>query len=328
MRRLPLCTIVAATLLVHAPLARAGQVFVEVGQSSNTFSPPNSAVFDHGDIIVWHWAGTMKHTVTSGVSGSAAGDGTFTSMNLGLGQNPGTMFSWKFGPGGPYSYYCTPHFGFNMKGTVSFQGAGASVADLRLTEVRYDGSNFVEITNLGDANADLNGFRLVINGVNVITLSAAAMVPLARQVIINPAGLTTSGSVALYAPHNIPSNAIPTAALTDTLMVDYVEWGTRGAQPLETMANLAANPKLWTAGTFVPQVVGVVGVGQSSVVPGDGVNDWNQCALPYWWRCPQNSIECPGATWGTKVPAVHSFGFAARLAMVSSGWPPLVPHST
>jgi len=298
MRRLPLCTIVAATLLVHAPLARAGQVFVEVGQSGNTFSPPNSAVFDHGDIIVWHWAGTMKHTVTSGVSGSAAGDGTFTSMNLGLGQNPGTMFSWKFGPGGPYSYYCTPHFGFNMKGTVSFQGAGASVADLRLTEVRYDGSNFVEITNLGDANADLNGFRLVINGVNVITLSAAAMVPLARQVIINPAGLTTSGSVALYAPHNIPSNAIPTAALTDTLMVDYVEWGTSGGQPLETMANLAANPKLWTAGTFVPQVA----PGHSMEFCGQrhqyGSAHWFQSLTP----SPGTTDDCPTpttpTTWG------------------------------
>jgi plastocyanin len=249
-----LCTIVAAVLLVHAPLARAGQVFVEVGLSGNTFSPPNTAVLDHGDIVVWHWTGT-NHTVTSGVSGTAAGDGTFTSMNLGVGQTPGTMFSWKFGPNGPYSYYCKPHFPFNMKGTVSFQGAGAQVADLRLTEVRYDGVglNFVEIANLGDINADMNGFRLVINGIPVMTLPQLVLSPLARTTY-KPPGLTTSGSVALYAPHNIPSNAIPTAALTDTLMVDYVEWGTSGGQPLEDMAAITVSPNLWKAGHFAPQV--------------------------------------------------------------------------
>jgi len=254
MRRLPLSTIVAAVLLVHAPLARAGQVFVDVGGATLRFTPANVSVLDHGDIIVWHWL-NGGHTVTSGVIQSVAGDGNFNSSTLGSLQVANTFFSWKVGPLS-YSYFCQPHFGFGMKGTINFQGAGAQVADLRLTEVRYDGvgSNFVEIANLGDVKADLNGFRLVINGVNVITLSAAAMVPLARQVIINPAGLTTSGSVALYAPHNIPSNAIPTAALTDTLMVDYVEWGPSGGQPLEAVANLTANPNLWTAGTFVPQV--------------------------------------------------------------------------
>jgi hypothetical protein len=100
----------------------------------------------------------------------------------------------------------------------------------------------------------MNGFRLVINGIPVMTLPPLVLSPLARTTYPNPPGLTTSGSVALYAPHNIPSNAIPTAALTDTLMVDYVEWGSSGGQPLEAMASLTANPNLWTAGTFVPQV--------------------------------------------------------------------------
>ena len=254
MRRLPLSTIVAAVLLVHAPLARAGQVFVDVGGATLRFTPANVSVLDHGDIIVWHWL-NGGHTVTSGVIQSVAGDGNFNSSTLGSLQVANTFFSWKVGPLS-YSYYCVPHFTlFGMKGTINFQGAGAPVADLRLTEVRYDGGgNFVEIANLGDASADMNGFRLVINGTNVMTLPQLALGPLARVFYINPTGLGSSGSVALYAPHNIPSNAIPTAALTDTLMVDYVEWGPSGGQPLEAVANLTANPNLWTAGTFVPQV--------------------------------------------------------------------------
>lgn len=255
MRRFPLRLLVVTALLAHAPLARAGQVFVEVGSPVNKFTNPNVSVLDKGDIVVWHWAAS-GHTVTSGVTGSIAGDGNFDSNTIAGTQVAGTLFSWKYGPNLSYSYYCVPHFGLGMKGTASFMGIGAQVADLRLTEVRYDGVglNFVEIANLGDVNADLNGFRLVINGINVITLGPLAMGPLARHAISDPAGLATSGSVALYAPNNIPSNAIPTAALTDTLMIDYVAWGTSGGQPLEDVAAITVNPTLWMAGHFAPQV--------------------------------------------------------------------------
>ena len=65
MRRLPLSTIVAAVLLVHAPLARAGQVFVDVGGATLRFTPANVSVLDHGDIIVWHWLQSRLMTLPS-----------------------------------------------------------------------------------------------------------------------------------------------------------------------------------------------------------------------------------------------------------------------
>jgi plastocyanin len=299
MRRFSLGTLVVAALIAHAPRARAGQVFVDVGGTINRFTPANVSVLDHGDIIVWHWSAS-GHSVVSGVTGSVAGDGNFDSNTLGGTQVAGSLFSWKYGLSPSYSYYCVPHFGFGMKGTATFQGTGALVADLRLTEVRYDGlgSNFVEITNLGDVNADLNGFRLVINGTNIITLGTLLMGPLARHTIDNPAGLTSSGSVALYAPHNITANAIPTAALTDTLLIDYVAWGTGGGQPLENVASLTVNPNLWTAGTFVPQVP----AGHSMEFCGRrhqyGSAHWFQSLTP----SPGTTDDCPTpttpTTWG------------------------------
>jgi plastocyanin len=257
MRRFPLRLLVVASVavLVQAALARAGQVFIEVGNPVNRFTPNSVSVLDKGDIVVWHWAAS-GHSVVSGSTGTGIPDGNFSSNVSGGTQAANALFSWKYGPNANYSYFCVPHRVVGMTGTITFQGSGAQVADLRLTEVRYDGVglNFVEIANLGDVNADLNGFRLVINGINVITLGPLVMGPLARHAISDPAGLATSGSVALYAPNTIPSNAIPTAALTDTLMIDYVAWGTSGGQPLEDVAAITANPTLWMAGHFAPQV--------------------------------------------------------------------------
>jgi len=208
---------------------------------------------------VWHWAAS-GHSVTSGNRVTGALSGAFDSSPTGTLYGPGTYFSWKTSSlpvPSPVGYFCLAHRLSGMYGTVIFADPGTMEADFRITEVRYDGAeNFVEIANLGDGQGDLIGFRLSINGAAAITpwTTSTPVGPSGERVVVsNPAGLGPSGSVALYAPNNI-ANAVPSPALTEpTMMIDYVEWGTSGGQPLEDIAELTVSPKVWTVGDFAPQ---------------------------------------------------------------------------
>ena len=251
MRGIGLRLLAAVTSLALARGAIAGQVFVTVNNPGGFFDTRSgnstTTTLNAGDHVIWTWYGN-GHTVTSGTD--FFGDGKFDSGIHG----PGTFFTWKTTGVGAFPYVCRPHNSF-MQGTVDVGVPTAREADLRITEVRFDGvgSNFIEIANLGDSNADLVGFRLAVNG-TATTLGGQVIGPQGRFPIANPAGLTNSGSVALYAPHTI-SNSIPsTNSLNDaTMMIDYVEWGTAGGQALESIANQTTMPVLWTAGDFAPQ---------------------------------------------------------------------------
>ncbi len=250
------CFVVSAVLA--ARVGDAGQVFVNVGGGLNTFNPANVGVLNQGDHIVWRFL-SSGHTVTQGTSGSGTG-GIFNTDPAGLTtQTAGAFFSWKTDQLGVVPYYCRPHFFSGMKGNISIPVNGTQEADFRITEVRYDGvgSNFIEIANLGDADGDLNGFRLSINGNAAIRpwSTPTPVGPFGRVVLNNPAGLTTSGSVALYVPMTVVGGTPGTTLITDvTMMIDYVEWGATGGQPLEAVAILTSNPPLWSLGQFAPQV--------------------------------------------------------------------------
>ena len=289
----------AASIALAARDGNAGQSFVSVGSLGNVFTPPNGFVRDQGDVVVWRFAGS-GHTVTEGTSGSGVSL-VFNTNPAGGSQFAGSFFSWKTDRP-TVSYYCTPHFPFNMKGSITVVGSTQQEADFRINEVRYDGvgSNFVEITNLGDGAGDLQGFRLAINGVASTPWAASTPVlPGGFVVVNNPSGLTSTGSVALYAPHTIAGTVGSSNLLTDaTMMLDYVEWGLTGGQALESVAILTVVPKVWSLGDFAAQVAQGHDISFCGVRFQHGVTFWTPTANP----TPGASNNCASpavpSTWG------------------------------
>ena len=296
MRRLELSALITAAALAVARGAAAGQVFVNV--QSNFFTSGTVATLNTGDHVIWHWL-AGGHTVTSGNPSTGTKSGRFDSNLSGGTRSLGTLFSWKTSGTSPVSYFCQLHRP-GMQGSIVFPMVGTAEADFRITEVRFDGVslNFVEIANLGDDVGDLAGFRLVING-SATTLTSQVLNPGERVTFPNPSGLAPSGSAALYAPETIASNSDPGPSLSDaTMMIDYVEWGAAGNQPLESVAAATTSPVLWTASEFAPQAA----AGHSIVFCGvrfqHGAGFWNETKFP----TPAAVNDCVNptlpSTWG------------------------------
>lgn len=254
----PLAVFLGMFLLCAAP-ALAGQRRVDVG---NNFFNDSTLTANPGDQIVWVWtAGT--HTVTSGTDGSTLGDGVFRSVLQG---GIGRAFAWKapLASTGTRRYYCSPHFSGGMRGRIDFTASALPVSDFRITEVRFStthDSDFVEVTNLGDASGDLGRYRLSLTSATQLILTPAnIVVPAGGRVVVwlGRSGVgtateqffpgttlpRTAGSAALYVAM---SGAVADTALTrDDLMVDFVQWGV-GGQLNEATAVTAS---FWSAGLF------------------------------------------------------------------------------
>ena len=97
------------------PESTATKKVVQV--QNNSFSPKDLTV-DSGDTVVWFNAGSAGHTTTSG--GGCSPDGLWDSGGLGSGDS----YSVVFGDAGvtqtgTIPYYCIPHCGTGMTGTVT-----------------------------------------------------------------------------------------------------------------------------------------------------------------------------------------------------------------
>jgi plastocyanin len=258
---------VLATVLLCAPVARAGQVRIDA--TSNLVFADSSAAINPGDQIVWVSTGGI-HTVTSGTvdgSGTAHPDGRFGSPNISSGTNG--CFAWKSSGTGSVPYYCTPHASFGMIARLRIITGGTPVSDFRITEVRWTAAHdhdFVEIANLGDASGNLGRYRLSLAGETPLVLPLRdIVVPSQGRVVVNlnqsgtntatqlyfPAGpgvtIGPVGSAALYCATTAPADTAMTNAM---LMVDYVQWAVPGWRN-ETTAGTAG---LWTIGDVVPAV--------------------------------------------------------------------------
>ena len=99
-----------------APIAAAPNEIV-VGDAVS-FSPPHLTV-TVGTTVRWRNAGPFDHTVTSG-TGSRAGDvGAEFDAKLPAGGG----FEFTFDTVGDHPYFCRPHEGMGMKGTVTVTAA-------------------------------------------------------------------------------------------------------------------------------------------------------------------------------------------------------------
>lgn len=95
---------------------------VNVGAGGSFFDPPNVFIAV-GDTVHWVWL-AGGHNVVSGMGGVA--DKKFCSPNgMNCGAAPvsaaGTIYDVKFTQAGMYPYYCAPHIGAGMKGSVTVQ---------------------------------------------------------------------------------------------------------------------------------------------------------------------------------------------------------------
>jgi plastocyanin len=320
MRRNFLCRSAAAALLIllcFAP-AHAGQAVVTVGGASTTFVPSTVTV-NPGDQVIWLWAGG-SHTVTSGNDGSLAGTGIFRSGTST--QSTGAFF-WKVTGVTPIPYYCVPHFGFGMTGTVNINPSGtASVADFRITEVEFgaaSGADRVQISNLGNDLSFLDLFRVTPNstattlGTNIflgagssltLHLNASGTNDATNLYLPGVPDLGAAGSFALYVPNTTSGGTGSTAgaSLTDAnQIVDYVEWGTagQGAQPNRTTAVSAG---LWPTGDVVDVTdLPNGGAGYSLSFCGlhteHGASHWSK-SRPNFGANPLCTTEARASTWG------------------------------
>ncbi len=107
---------------------------VMVGMGGNNFSPQNVTI-RVGGTVTWTWQGSgTLHTVTSGTVSGGVGtaDGKFCngtttpSMSICSSNSTNPMvntgtFSWTFTAAGSYPYFCRPHAGMGMTGTVTVQ---------------------------------------------------------------------------------------------------------------------------------------------------------------------------------------------------------------
>ena len=89
---------------------------------SSTFAPAQVTI-KVGGTVIWQWA-SANHNVVSGANG--APDNRFCNDNdMNCAQAPlknaGDTYSHKFNQAGRFEYFCAPHFGAGMVGTVIVQ---------------------------------------------------------------------------------------------------------------------------------------------------------------------------------------------------------------
>ena len=119
------CTGVAPTP-TPTPMPMATTHMVLVGSEGLSFSP-SSLTIRVGDTVQWSWS-SSGHTVTSGSQCSADGQFCSPSDSNCAGaplSNQGATYSHTFSTAGTFPYFCIPHCGLGMVGTIVVQPAAA-----------------------------------------------------------------------------------------------------------------------------------------------------------------------------------------------------------
>jgi plastocyanin len=99
---------------------------VQVGGTSFTFTPSALSICK-GDTVHWVWMGG-PHTVTSGTvtGGAGTADNNFCNQNdtncsANPTENAGNTYDHTFATSGAFPYFCRPHAGSGMTGTITVQ---------------------------------------------------------------------------------------------------------------------------------------------------------------------------------------------------------------
>jgi len=116
-----------ALCAVGLPVAAATHT---VNQSGFSFSPADLTI-QTGDTVQWVWS-SSSHTVTNGTGPTDPNVGALFDAPLASGN---TTVSFTFNSDGEFPYFCRPHFGLGMTGSVTVQD-GVPVTSQRLAGVR------------------------------------------------------------------------------------------------------------------------------------------------------------------------------------------------
>lgn len=107
-------SLLAAGLGLVLGVAPASAVTHTVTQSGLTFSPASLNI-EVGDTVEWIWTAGF-HTVTNGTDLADPEVGVLFDESLTSG-NP--LVSYTFTAAGTYAYFCRPHLGLGMTGTIT-----------------------------------------------------------------------------------------------------------------------------------------------------------------------------------------------------------------
>lgn len=112
--------------LSSSPDLSPATVTVNVGQGGNVFVPATLTI-NAGDTVKFVWA-SNNHNVVSGTVAAGVGtpDNKFCNPNnqncaAAPVANTGNMYSFTFTTKGTYPYFCRPHAGAGMTGTITVQ---------------------------------------------------------------------------------------------------------------------------------------------------------------------------------------------------------------
>lgn len=121
-RPLWILVLVVHVSLLGTPVALAGDGGAVVELSNQLVFEPREVTVRVGQAVTWRNSSFLVHTVTAdpklaarkGSASLPAGAEPFNSGNL----MPGNTFSHRFSVPGRYGYFCIPHEGAGMTGTI------------------------------------------------------------------------------------------------------------------------------------------------------------------------------------------------------------------
>jgi plastocyanin len=159
MRLIQHSLIVAAVAAILLP-AFAFAATVDVQMEGLNFVP-NPVIVQEGDIVRWTNPAATTHTTTSG--SNCIGDGLWNSGNM----SNGAQFTVQFDNAGDFPYFCIPHCGLGMTGTVTVEPNPTGIDDIKLQYHRL-GQNYpnpfnpntaVDYTVGGEAHVEIAIFN-------------------------------------------------------------------------------------------------------------------------------------------------------------------------
>ena len=130
-----------------------------VAMLDNIFEPADITI-NVGDTIVWVNEGNVIHTATSGTD--CTYDGTWNSGNVSSGES----FSHVFTEAGNNPYFCIPHCGIGMVGSVTIQQAmdveeaNLTSSDVTLSPNPARDQSTITINSAGLSNVHIDCYDL------------------------------------------------------------------------------------------------------------------------------------------------------------------------
>ncbi|MEM7654978.1 MAG: hypothetical protein AAF399_02520, partial [Bacteroidota bacterium] len=161
--------------------------------------------------------------------------------------------------------------------TLSFLGGlilqlSSLQAQVVINEVQYQGTDRIELKNLGAGMANISGWWIChlfsYSAFSSLTLESGSLnMPPGSITVLSGMSLNnTSSDLGIYSTNSFGSS---------TAMQDFVQWGTGG----QGRESVAVTKGIWTAGDFVP-TVSMMSASIEYDGAGDASSDWFEQASP------------------------------------------------